>query len=39
MIGVVMACSMLGLVIGGLLDRLTDVIVARWKRLQQQRPP
>jgi hypothetical protein len=32
--GVVMACSMGGLVVGGLLDRITDAIVARTKRLQ-----
>jgi hypothetical protein len=29
---------MLGLVLGGLLDRITDLIVARVKRLQQKRP-
>jgi hypothetical protein len=37
--GVVMACSMAGLVIGGLLDRITDAIVARVKRLQGNGQP
>jgi hypothetical protein len=32
--GIVMACSMIGLVIGGILDRITDTIVAGIKRHQ-----
>jgi hypothetical protein len=36
--GAVMVCSMAGLLLGGLLDRITGAIVARCRRLQQTGP-
>jgi hypothetical protein len=34
LVGLVMACSMAGLIVGAVLDRITDAIIARFKRFQ-----